>query len=68
MGLLLHLLLAGDGTRRALAGAGIGVGALAADRQTPTMAQAEWTLAVLISSWMHWLYLYSSQTEDDGLC
>jgi hypothetical protein len=31
------------------------------------MVQAEWTLTVLISSWMHWLYLYSSQKEDDGL-
>lgn len=40
----------------------------AAQRATPTIVQAEWTLAELISSWMHWLYLYSNQTEDDGLC
>src|SRR5262249_14566647 len=35
-----HLLLAGDRLRRSLAGARIGVGALAADRQVAAMAQA----------------------------
>src|SRR5918995_2057075 len=39
MGLLLHLLLAGDRPCRPLAGAGIGVGALAADRQAAAVTQ-----------------------------
>ena len=38
--LLRHLLLAGDRPRRTLAGAGVGVGALAAHRQPPAVAQA----------------------------
>src|ERR1700750_302272 len=38
--LLGHFLLAGDGLGRPLAGAGIGVGALAANRQALAMTQA----------------------------
>jgi hypothetical protein len=38
--LLLHLLLAGDGLLGALAGAGVGVGALAADGQALAVAEA----------------------------
>src|SRR5687768_12901129 len=40
MGLLPHLLLARHGLLRALAGPGVGMGALATDRQAPAMADA----------------------------
>src|SRR5262245_7367108 len=39
-GLLPRLLLAGDGLLRSLAGAGVGLGALAPDRQAAAVAQA----------------------------
>ncbi len=37
----------------------------AAWRTTPTIMQAEWTLATLISAWMHWAY--ADEKENDGL-
>jgi hypothetical protein len=33
-----------------------------------TQVETELTLAALISSWLHWLYIRSGEQENDGLC